>query len=266
MFVGLFTLSAYARSTENIPLLRQKVRRIAESTGFLPDGHDGKTLFSKLNAAGSEQTVEGRPPFAIVVGNASGVRLRFNERQEQEIRAWLAPEQRDWILVGLAESTTMHRDLEAALEPPDLVDGYLERQPARVLRQRSNQGLDALDDRPRHGARPTARRGAPVRHDRARSLLHALRRRDRAALRGREHREAVPQARARQFAALFGDYETGLTVTELSRRAKYLIMALERRKRRHASRHDGPLHHRSSGRRRARAGGVSSGREPASRA
>ena len=36
------------------------------------------------------------------------VRLRFNERQEQEIRVWLEPEQRDWILVGIAEGTAAY--------------------------------------------------------------------------------------------------------------------------------------------------------------
>src|SRR6185503_16478872 len=53
------------------------------------------------------------------------VRLRFNERQEQEIRAWLEPEQRDWILVGLAETTTAYTNLEAAMQPPDLEEGYV---------------------------------------------------------------------------------------------------------------------------------------------
>src|SRR5690606_22305805 len=31
----------------------------------------GQIVFSQLNAAGSEQAVEGRPPFALVVGNAT---------------------------------------------------------------------------------------------------------------------------------------------------------------------------------------------------
>lgn len=38
---------------------------------------DGKVLLKQLNAAGSEQAVEGEPPFALVVGNAKGVELRF---------------------------------------------------------------------------------------------------------------------------------------------------------------------------------------------
>ena len=44
-------------------------------------GRDGKTLHSQLNPAGSEQTVEGRPPFSIIIGNAQHVRLSYEDRQ-----------------------------------------------------------------------------------------------------------------------------------------------------------------------------------------
>ena len=40
----------------------------------------GKTLLSQLNPAGSEQAVEGRPPFALIIGNAQQVRLSYDER------------------------------------------------------------------------------------------------------------------------------------------------------------------------------------------
>lgn len=43
-------------------------------------GADGKALFSKLNPGGSEQTVEGRPPFALIIGNAQHVRLSYDDR------------------------------------------------------------------------------------------------------------------------------------------------------------------------------------------
>jgi cytoskeleton protein RodZ len=43
-------------------------------------GANGKTLFSKLNPGGSEQTVEGKPPFALIVGNAQYVRLTYDDR------------------------------------------------------------------------------------------------------------------------------------------------------------------------------------------
>ena len=44
-------------------------------------GRDGKALISQLNPAGSEQTVEGRPPFSLVIGNAQFVRLSYEDRQ-----------------------------------------------------------------------------------------------------------------------------------------------------------------------------------------
>jgi len=44
-------------------------------------GSDGKVLLSQLNPAGSERTVEGRPPFELVIGNAHQVRLSYEDRQ-----------------------------------------------------------------------------------------------------------------------------------------------------------------------------------------
>jgi len=44
-------------------------------------GGDGKVLLSQLNPAGSERTVEGRPPFELVIGNAQQVRLSYEDRQ-----------------------------------------------------------------------------------------------------------------------------------------------------------------------------------------
>ena len=41
-------------------------------------GGDGKTLLSRLNAAGSDQTVAGNAPFELIVGNAKGVSLRYH--------------------------------------------------------------------------------------------------------------------------------------------------------------------------------------------
>ncbi len=39
--------------------------------------NDGKILLSQLNSSGSEQHLKGRPPFSVVIGNASGVRLYY---------------------------------------------------------------------------------------------------------------------------------------------------------------------------------------------
>jgi cytoskeleton protein RodZ len=43
-------------------------------------GGDGKVLTSQLNSGGTEQSIEGRPPFALVIGNAQYVRLSYDER------------------------------------------------------------------------------------------------------------------------------------------------------------------------------------------
>lgn len=39
----------------------------------------GRTVFSQMNAKGTTQVVEGRPPFQLVVGNASNVRLQYKD-------------------------------------------------------------------------------------------------------------------------------------------------------------------------------------------
>lgn len=39
--------------------------------------NNGKILLSKLNSSGSEQHLQGRPPFSVVIGNINGVRLYY---------------------------------------------------------------------------------------------------------------------------------------------------------------------------------------------
>ncbi|MEW5943610.1 MAG: RodZ domain-containing protein [Pseudomonadota bacterium] len=39
---------------------------------------EGKKIFSQLNPGGTEQVVQGTPPFSLVVGSASNVRLTYN--------------------------------------------------------------------------------------------------------------------------------------------------------------------------------------------
>lgn len=55
-------------------------------------GGDGKVLLSRLNAAGTEQSIEGEPPFTLVVGNARGVSLSYRGQSVD-----LAPYTRDQV-------------------------------------------------------------------------------------------------------------------------------------------------------------------------
>ena len=48
--VGLFTSTAYTKSTRTIPYLRRKVDRVMTRSGFDPDGHSGKALANVLES------------------------------------------------------------------------------------------------------------------------------------------------------------------------------------------------------------------------
>jgi cytoskeleton protein RodZ len=39
--------------------------------------HDGKLLMSQVNPAGSEQSIDGAPPFTLTIGHAGGVKLYY---------------------------------------------------------------------------------------------------------------------------------------------------------------------------------------------
>jgi glutamate dehydrogenase len=48
--IGLFTSTAYTRSTESIPYLRRKVAAVIARAGFAPQGHSGKALANVLES------------------------------------------------------------------------------------------------------------------------------------------------------------------------------------------------------------------------
>ncbi|MEE2568305.1 NAD-glutamate dehydrogenase [Pseudarthrobacter sp. J64] len=47
-FIGLFATSAYAGSVREIPIVREKVKAVLDSSGFPPDSHSGKDLLGIL--------------------------------------------------------------------------------------------------------------------------------------------------------------------------------------------------------------------------
>jgi cytoskeleton protein RodZ len=69
--------AAPARAAE---ATRKIVLKFDRSSWVEIRGRDGKPLISQLNPGGSEQTVEGKPPFALVIGNAQHVRLSYDDR------------------------------------------------------------------------------------------------------------------------------------------------------------------------------------------
>jgi uncharacterized repeat protein (TIGR01451 family) len=152
-------------------------------------------------------------------GNAI-IRIRFNERQSDEYKVWLAPATRDWILVGLAEGTAAYNTISGNMETATAADreeGF--EQDGRVAffakgRIKGEFLLTVAYDSAREKQDARNRFQNTIEPDRY-YLLYGD---------GTEQRfEAASQSRLylkierRQFVALFGDFETGFTVTELTR-------------------------------------------------
>ncbi len=73
---------AFSRSAAGDRKPGEHLVRLTFSTQSWVEIHDraGRKVFSRLNAAGTEQAVSGEAPLTLVVGNARGVRLTHNGR------------------------------------------------------------------------------------------------------------------------------------------------------------------------------------------
>ncbi|HJS21082.1 MAG TPA: hypothetical protein VJ764_00370, partial [Steroidobacteraceae bacterium] len=146
--------------------------------------------------------------------------LKFGQEREQELRAWLKPEAREWVMVGIAEGTaayrTIRKNLEAASEA-GLEEGLTE--DGRVAffakgRIRGDFLLTIAYDSARERGTDPARLQDVIEPDRYYTLYgDNTEQRNEAA----STRKLYLKLEREQFYALFGDFETGLTVTELSR-------------------------------------------------
>lgn len=146
--------------------------------------------------------------------------LPFENYREQEIRAWLAPAQRDWILVGFGEGTVGFNTLSdnsSAAVADGFEDEYYDDGRVAFFAKGSIKGEYLLtlaydSDRDRDAARD---RFNTVVDPNAYYLLYG----DRAEQRfeAASQRNIYVKLEKQQFYALFGDYDTGLSVTELAR-------------------------------------------------
>ena len=146
--------------------------------------------------------------------------LRFNERESQEVRAWLKPAARDWIMVGIAQGSsayhTLAENMQAATDAGHeegfdsqgrvafFAKGRIKGAYLLTLAYDSDKDTQAAADR-LHGV---------IEPDRYYTLYGD----------GSEQRFEAPSQRKlylklerNQFIALFGDYDTGLNATELTR-------------------------------------------------
>jgi hypothetical protein len=146
--------------------------------------------------------------------------LRFDERHREEIRVWLEPEARDWILVGIAEGGVAWNSISDNVESAaaaGIEDGYEEDGRIAFFAKGVIKGeflLTAAYDSARDREEAKERLLGVVEPDRYYTLYgDVTEQRFEAA----STEKLFLKLERRQFAALFGDYETGLTVTELSR-------------------------------------------------
>ena len=146
--------------------------------------------------------------------------LKFDGEREQEIRSWLEPEPRDWILVGFGEGTagynTLSQNATAALEAGNEEGFYEDGRLAFFAKGRiKGEFLMTI-------AYDSARDADQAQEQ----FLTNVNPNEYYTLYGdnTEQRFEAPSQRKlylklerRQFVALFGDFDTGLSTTELTR-------------------------------------------------
>ena len=181
-------------------------------------------------------TISGHPRFEIGQDGIALIELapttqsgeavlsfKFNNGRTQELRAWLEAAQRDWILVGFAEGTLGHKQLSGKLSAlqeagadAQLFDGNRLAFYAKGTVKGEYLLTIAYDSAKRRGA--------------AGSNLANLKQAIDPALYYTLYADATQPAfdaasasklylkiERKQFYALFGDYDTGLTATEFAR-------------------------------------------------
>ncbi|HET9445177.1 MAG TPA: OmpA family protein, partial [Steroidobacteraceae bacterium] len=147
------------------------------------------------------------------------LRLRFSERRQQEIRVWLEPQARDWILVGLTENTAAYRTISDNMQSAadaGLEEGYSTDGRVAFFAKGAIKGeylLTAAYDSARDHEVEKDRLLGTVEPDRFYTLYGDM---TEQRFEAATSRKLFLKLERRQFAALFGDFETGLTLTELT--------------------------------------------------
>ena len=148
------------------------------------------------------------------------VNLKFERHREQELRVWLKPAARDWILVGFAEGTAAYNTLSensVAAMSAGHEDGYVGDGRIAFFAKGSIKGEYLItiaydSDRERS---ETRNRFETVIDPHASYQLYADTSEQR--FEASSQRKLYVKIERNQFYALFGDFDTGLSVTDLSR-------------------------------------------------
>ncbi len=151
---------------------------------------------------------------------AATVRLQLDNQREQEFSVWLKPQPRDWIMVGFGEGTvgynTLSKNSEAAIRAGE-EDGYYDEGRVAFFAKGQIKGeylLTLAYDSARERDEARQRFQTEVNPNQYYTLYGD----------NTEQRFEAPSQRKlyvklerNQFLAMFGDYSTGLSTTELAR-------------------------------------------------
>jgi uncharacterized repeat protein (TIGR01451 family) len=146
--------------------------------------------------------------------------LKFNKQREQVVDAWLQPQPRDWILVGFGEGTLGYNTLshnqspavEAGHEDGLYEDGRLaffakgRIKGEYLLTLAYDSARDKTRSQDNFQTEVNPHEFYPLYADNTEQRFEAP-----------SQRKLYVKIERQQFVALFGDYSTGLSVTELSR-------------------------------------------------
>lgn len=146
--------------------------------------------------------------------------LKFDHEREQQLRVWLTPADREWILVGFAEGTAAYQTLSDNLSAAMAAgheEGYVDEGRVAFFAKGSIKGQFLMtiaydSDRQRSDTRnsfdtvvdPNA--NYPLYADTSEQRFEAP-----------SQQKLYVKLERSQFYALFGDYDTGLSVTDLAR-------------------------------------------------
>lgn len=170
-------------------------------------GDDGVTL---IELAPTTQTGE-------VIMN-----FEFSQQHKQEIRTWLTPGQRDWILVGFGQGTIGHKELSGnvqALKDAGVDDQLFDQNQLAFYAKGTVKGEYLIT-----AAYDTAKQsGSSGSIANLKQVIDPNRYYTLYADATQPYYDAASASKLyikverKQFYAMFGDFDTGLTVTELSR-------------------------------------------------
>jgi uncharacterized repeat protein (TIGR01451 family) len=153
----------------------------------------------------------------------AALNFQFNDQRKQEVRAWLEPGQRDWILVGFGEGTLGHKTLSGnmvELKAADADGQLFDNDKLAFYAKGSIRGdyllTIAYDTSKDTGNKLLKQAVDPTQY----YTLYADA--TQAKFDAASSSRLYVKLERKQFYAMFGDYDTGLTVTELSRYSRTL--------------------------------------------